>query len=318
MKKLFVALPLIFAAAFASAQFPDKPMRVVVGYPPGGVGDAISRIVAELAAARHKQPVIVDNRPGANGLIGAQYVAAGPKDGSAIFQCAMGTMAIVPNVPGSVVPFDVENEMTPIATVMLLTFGLVTASDSPYQSVGDVLRAAKANPGKVSYATTGSGSAQHLATQMMATVSGTSLLHVPYKGSGQAITDLIGRNVDVFLTSISDASSLLKAKRLRLLGLADSDKHPEFPGIPAIAESVPKYNFQSWMGICGPKGMSAEATREWADTIREGLKRPDVQQKIQALGATPHFEGPEAFDRRLRDNRAHFKEVVMAAKIRAD
>ena len=318
IKLAFLLFLAICLAPVARAEFPDKNLRIVVGYPPGGVGDTVARMISDMVKTKHKQGVIVENRPGVNGLIGAQSVAKGDQDGSAVFQCNMGVMAIVPFVPGSVLPFDIEKDLVPISTMMLMTYALVTAADSPYNSVSDVIAAARATPNSVSFASTGNGSAQHLAGQMMGTFAGVSMLHVPYKGSADALVDLSARRVDLFVTSIADVASFVKNGRLKLLAFADSTGHPDFPGIPFISATVPNYDFQSWAAICGPRGMPASVKNSWAEAIRDGIRSPEVQARIRGLGGIPHFEGPDAIATRVEGNRQHFKKVISAAKIRVE
>src|SRR5690606_15230020 len=153
---------------------------------------------------------------------------------------------------------------------------------------------------------------------MLATFADVDMLHVPYKGSADALVDLAARRVDVYVTSVADVSSMVKDGRLKMLAFADSTGHPDFSGIPSVAKTVPGYEFESWAAICGPRGMSASAKNSWADAINEGLRSPEVQTRIQGLGGVPHFEGPDTISARVEANRDHFKKVIAAAKIRIE
>jgi tripartite-type tricarboxylate transporter receptor subunit TctC len=262
--------------------------------------------------------VVVENRPGANGLIGAQSVARGEKDGSGVFQCSMGTMAIVPNVPGTQLPIDVDKELVPVAMVSVVTYGLVTSAESPHKSVADVLAAAKARPGKVSYASTGPGSAQHVASEMLGSLAGVQMIHVPYKGGPQALQDVLPGRVDLFITSIADSAAHIKSGKLKLLAIADKMGHPEFPGVPSMGDSVSGYSFQSWMGICGPRGMPQDAINSWAESIRAGVQDPAMQTRLRGIGMLPLFEGPQQLGARLESNKKQFIPVIAAAGIKSE
>lgn len=311
---LLACMPL---AAVAQPAVPDRPLRVVVGFPAGGAGDLTARIMAEMAGASLNQQVVVENRTGANGMIAAEAVARGPADGSTILDCPMGSMTITPNLPGLRLTVDVTRELVPIANLALSTYGLVVAAGSAHRSVDDLLQAARARPGALTYASAGIGSAQHLSGEMLKRLARIDIVHVPYRGAAPAIVDLIGGRVDFLTTNLDDVSGQLREGALRLLAVGDETGHPGFPA-PRLSASVPGFEISGWFAACGPRGMPAEAIAAWARAIRTGLEEPRWRQRLLDNGLTPMGEGPEALAARIERNRAQFRDLIQAAGIRAE
>lgn len=317
MRRTLAALLLLLAPALAAAvEFPDRPLRVLVGYAAGGTADLTGRAIAE-ALGPQRQTVVVENRPGANGMIAAEAVARGAPDGSTIMVCPMGTMAISPNLPGQRLPVDVVQEIVPVANVVLSTYGLVVAKDSAIHSTAELLAAARAQPGKLTYASAGIGSAQHLAGEMLSRMAQVEMVHVPYRGAAPAIIDMIGGRVDFFITNLGDVAGQVRDGSLRLLAVADAQGHPSFPA-PRIAEAVPGFEIAGWFAACGPRGMPREAIAAWSEAIRTGLQRPELRQRLLENGLTPLHEDAATLAARLERNRAQFRAVIQAANIRAE
>jgi tripartite-type tricarboxylate transporter receptor subunit TctC len=309
---LLLLLPLA-----AHAEFPERPLRVVVGFPAGGAGDLTARVIAEMASAALGQPAVVENRTGANGAIAADVVAHGVPDGYSVLQCPMGTMTIAPNLPGQRLPVDVVTEMIPIANLALSTYGLVVRANGPYHSVAELLAAARSQPGKMTFASAGIGSAQHLAGEMLKRMAHIDIVHVPYRGGAPAIVDLLGGRVDFFITNLADVSGQIRDGSLRLLAVADDTGHPSFPA-PRISADVPGFSVAGWFAACGPKAMPREALEAWARAIRQGLQQPQWRQRLLENGLTPNYEGPEELAARIEANRSQFRELIHAAGIRAE
>ncbi len=316
-KRLLLAIALLLPG-LALAEFPDRPLRVIVGFPAGGAGDLTARTIAEMASQAFGQNVVVENRTGANGMIAADAVTHGsPPDGYTILQCPMGTMTISPNLPGQRLPVDVVTEMIPVANLALSTYAFVVAANGPYRSVAQVLAAARANPGKLTFASAGIGSAQHLSGEMFKRMAAIDIVHVPYRGGAPAIVDLLGGRVDFFITNIADVSGQIRDGSLRLLAVADDVGHPGYPA-PSISADVPGFSISGWFAACGPRAMPREAVEGWTRAIRQGLENPAFRQRLLDNGLTPNFEGPEALATRVEANRRQFRELIQAAGIRAE
>jgi tripartite-type tricarboxylate transporter receptor subunit TctC len=309
---LLVAM-LLLGVAWA----PDRPVRVVVGFPPGGAGDLTARSIAEMAAAQFGQQAVVENRTGANGAIAAEVVARSGADGLTVLQCPMGTMTIAPNLPGQKLPVDVVTELVPVANLALSTYGLVVAANGRFADVPALLAEARARPGALSFASAGIGSAQHLAGELLKRMANIDVVHVPYRGGAPAIIDLLGGRVEFFITNLADVSGQLRDGSLRLLAVADAVGHPAFPASP-LARFVPGFSISGWFGVCAPKTMPAEAIAAWAAAVEQGLQKPAWQKRLLDNGLTPNYEGPAALAARIAANRAQFRELIQAAGIRAE
>ena len=316
MLRLLLAT-LLLLPGLARAEFPDRPLRVIVGFPAGGAGDLTARVIAEMASTVLGQNAVVENRTGANGMIAADAVAHGTPDGYTILECPMGTMTISPNLPGQRLPVDVVTEMIPVANLALSTYGLVVAANGPYRSVAQVLAAARAQPGKLTFASAGIGSAQHLAGELLKRMAAIDIVHVPYRGGSPAIVDLLGGRVDFFITNLADVSGQIRDGSLRLLAVADDVGHPGYPA-PRISADVPGFSISGWFAACGPKAMPREAIEGWVRAIRTGLDMPHFRQRLLDNGLTPNFEGPDALATRMAANRRQFRELIEAAGIRAE
>ena len=317
MLRLLLAT-LLLLPALARAEFPDRPLRVVVGFPAGGAGDLTARAIAEMATAVLGQNTVVENRTGANGAIAADAVVHGsPPDGYTVLQCPMGTMTISPNLPGQRLPVDVVTEMIPVANLALSTYGLVVPADGPFRSVAQLLAAARAQPGKLTFASAGIGSAQHLAGELLKRMARLDIVHVPYRGGAPAIVDLLGHRVDFFITNLADVSGQIRDGSLRLLAVADDIGHPGYPA-PRISADVPGFSITGWFAACGPRAMPREAVEAWARAIRVGLEQPNFRQRLLDNGLTPNYEGPDALATRMEANRRTFRELIQAAGIRAE
>jgi tripartite-type tricarboxylate transporter receptor subunit TctC len=307
----------LICSAAAAAWQPDRPMRVLVGFPAGGTGDLTARLIAEMAAAKLGQTAVVENRTGANGAIAAEAVARSGSDGLTVLQCPMGTMTIAPNLPGQRLPVDVVTELVPVANLALSTYGLVVAAGGRFRDVDGLLAEARANPGRLTFASAGIGSAQHLSGEMLKRMAAIDIVHVPYRGGAPAIIDLIGGRVDFFITNLGDVAGQLRDGSLRLLAVADDTGHPGFPAAP-LSRWVPGFSVSGWFAACGPRTMPAEAVTAWAEAMRDGLARPEWQRRLLENGLTPNWEGPAALQARMERNRAQFRELIQGAGIRAE
>ncbi len=292
-------------------------MRIVSGFAPGGTADLVSRLIAEAAGPHLGARVVVENRTGANGFIAAEAVARGPADGSSLLQCPMGTMTISPELPGAVLPVDPRTDLVPVANIALSSYGAVVGARSPYRSMQDVLAAARARPGTVSYASAGVGSAQHLTGARLAAMAGLDLVHVPYRGAAPAAVDVIAGRTDLLITNLGDVVRQIQGGELRLLALADAEGVPEFASAPRLSEAVPGLEVAGWFGLCGPRGMAPEAIRRWSGAVEAALRDPTVRQRLLENGLTPSFEGPERFAVRMQRDRQAWGDTIRRANIQA-
>ena len=320
MRKLAVStlaalLPGLLCPALAA--FPDKPPRIVVGYAAGGSSDLIARFIADAASPALGQRVLVENKPGLNGVIGAEAVARSAPDGYSVFQCPMSTLSITPQLVGASVPLDPGVELVPLSNMALSSYGLVVAAASPHRSMADVIAAARARPGQVTFGSPGPGSAQHLSGELLMRLANLSMQHIAYKGSAPAAVDLMAGRIDFMITNLGDVGRQVQAGQLRLLAQGDPSKFPLFPDLPRIADTVPGFEITGWFGICGPKGLPAEAVTRWDEAIRQAMQDPVFLRRLQDAGFTPLYEGPAAFARRLDADRKRWGEVIRAGKVGA-
>ncbi len=312
---LVIALGTSFIGGAAQAAFPERTVKIVVGQAPGGSSDLISRFLAEAIAPLLGQRVIVENKPGMNGIIGADGVARETADGYTLFQCPMSTMSISPQLIGAKIPSDPGVELVPISNLSLSSYGVVVAAGSPIKDVADIVAAARAKPGQLTFASPGPGSAQHLSGEMLKRLAKIDMIHVPYKGAAPALLDVLGGRIDFMITNLGDVTRQVQAGQLRLLAQGDPMKFPLFPDLPRIADTLPGFEVTGWFGICGPKAMPVEAIKRLDEVIRQVMQDPVFLRRLQDSGFSPMYEGPEPFTRRLDADRKRWREVIQAGNV---
>lgn len=320
MKSLIGAVMLGAAslAGPAGAQPSDRPLRIVAGYAPGGTSDIVARLVAEGVAAKLGQRPVVENRTGANGFIAVEAVVRGPTDGSVVLQCPMGNMTISPETPGMHIPVDVARDLVPVANVARSSYAVVVGARSPYRSLEEFLAAARAKPGALTYGSAGVGTAQHLSAERLKRLAKIDLLHVPYRGAAPAALEVIAGRTDLLITNLGDVIRQIQGGELRLLALADAEGWPEFPDAPRLPQLVPGLEVAGWFGICGPRGMPAEAVAGWAEAIRAALEDATFRKRLLDSGLTPLFEDAATFGRTIARDRGMWGEAIRAANVRAE
>lgn len=315
-RTLLAAAAAVLFALPAAAQ--ERTIRVISGFAAGGAGDLMARLIAEYVPPLMGARGVVENRTGANGLIGAEVVARSAPDGNTVLQCPMGSMTITPNLPGASLPIDPRTEMTGVANVALSTYALIVAARGPYQDVPALLAAARARPGALTYASAGVGSAQHLSVEMLKARAALDIAHAPYRGATPAVVDILGGRVDFMITNLGDVMRQITGGELRLLALGDDAGSPLFPQARPISAFVPGLQMAGWFGICGPKGMSEESLARWSDATRRALENPQFRERLLANGLTPHFEDTRSFNARIASDLRSWGEVIRAAGIRGD
>jgi len=312
------ALALAPLAAQAQAAFPSKALTIVVPFSAGGTTDILARVVGQYMAKDLGQPVIVDNRAGAGGNIGAQMVARAAPDGYTLLMGTVGTHAINQSLYKKMA-FDPIKDFAPLSRVALVPNLLVANPSQPYKSVKELIAYAKANPGKVSFASSGSGTSIHLSGEMFQQMAGVDMQHIPYKGSAPALTDLLGGQTAIMFDNMPSVIGHVKAGKLRPLAVTTPQRSPALPEVPTIAEAgVPGYSATSWFGLLVPAGTPAPVIAKLNGSILKALADPEVRKKLAEQGAEPHGEKPEQFAEFIRSETAKWGETVKKSGATAD
>jgi tripartite-type tricarboxylate transporter receptor subunit TctC len=311
---LLLALP--WATGSASAQsWPDKPIRIVVGFAPGGFTDVLARLLGQKLSERLGQPVVVDNKPGAAGTLGADIVAKAAPDGYTLLLAHSNSNSVAPSLYPKL-PYNVLTDFTPVIPVANTPLLLTVHPSVAAQNVREFVALAKSKPGGLSYASSGGGSAQHLAAERFQLSTGTKMTHIPYKGSGQAIVDLLSGQVDLNFESPPNVMTHAKAGKLRVLAITSDKRSPLLPDVPTMAEAgVRNAEMLQWFAVMGPAKLPAEITRRLNTEIAAILRLPEVAEKIAAQGGEIMGGSPEDFTRFLARDTAEFARLVKEARI---
>jgi tripartite-type tricarboxylate transporter receptor subunit TctC len=308
-----------FAPARAQeADFPDRPLRFVVGFPPGGPNDLLARIVAPGIAGRLKRPVVVENRAGANGEIAAASVAKAPPDGSVFMLASNGSTTVAPALNRNL-PFDVRIDFAAVAPVGINPMLLVVRNDLPANDVAELLALARARPGKLNGASAGAGGATHLALELFKSMGQVDIVHVPYKGGGPAMADLMAGLVDLYFGGLSTALPHVKAGKLRALGQTSTVRSAAALDIPTISESgLPGYEAAISYGIFLPAGASPALVERLHAAVDATIRSPDVARKFTELGADPQFARPAEFAAYVANDYAKWAKLAKEAGLKAE
>jgi tripartite-type tricarboxylate transporter receptor subunit TctC len=304
------------ASTLAVAAYPDKPVRLVVPFAPGGGTDLIARTLAVGMGKELGQQVIIDNKPGAGTIIGTDSVAKSAADGYSIV-IATFAHAVNPSMVAKL-PFDTARAFTPITLVAKGPNVLVVRADSPYKTVKDVIAAAKAKPGRLTYASQGNGTSAHLAGEMFTNLSKTEMTHVPYRGAGPAITDLLGGQVDMIFGTAAAVGSFIDSGKLRAIGVTSVNPSPALRGVPPIAQDVPGYEVESWYGLYAPAGTPADVVARLNAAARKAAAAPEFARKIEQEGLAIIASDPAELDRYVNGEEARWRRVVKDNNIKAD
>jgi len=317
---LLAALALAAAAPFgAYAQaYPAKPITVIVPFAAGGTTDILARVIGQALNKELGQSVIVDNRAGAGGNIGAQLAAKAAPDGYTLFMGTVGTHAINQSLYRKM-PFDPVKDFAPLTRVAMVPNLLVAHPSKPYKTVKELIAYAKANPGKVNFGSSGSGSSIHLSGELFNALAKVDMVHVPYKGSAPAVSDLIGGQIDIMFDNMPSAIQHVRAGKLRPLAVTTARRAPELPEVPTIAEAgVPGYEATSWFGMFAPAGTPAPVVARLNGALVKVLADPEVKKKLAEQGAEPYSEKPEQFAEFIRKETAKWSKVVKDSGASAD
>jgi tripartite-type tricarboxylate transporter receptor subunit TctC len=314
MRRPRVGTILLFVSAAAFAQgpstgsgqaFPSKPVRIVVPFPPGGGADTLTRIMEPRLAAIWGQPVIVENRPGASGHIGADFVAKSAPDGHTL-------------VMASTAALDEKNvvEFAPASLVSASPYVVTANPKVAATNIRELIALAKANPGKLSFASSGTGAASHLSAELFKSMAGVDLLHVPYKGTGQAVTDLLAGHVNLMFAPAQTVMPYVREGRLKALALTGSKRSETLPSLPTVAESgLPGYEAVGWFGVLAPAATPPPVVAKVSADVNRVLAEREVREKMLGLGAEPSGDTPEAFARFIRADQAKWSKLMKEAGI---
>ena len=316
--RTFAALVLLLVAGTCAAQsYPTKPIRFIVPFPVGGVADVFARVIGQKLNDAWGQPVVVENRAGAGGNIGAEAVAKAPPDGYMLVMGSIGTHAVNVSLFKKM-PYDPVKDFAPVALVLEADGLLVLHPSVPANTVRELIALAKARPGQIAYASAGNGTAGHLAGELFKSMAQVDMVHVPYKGNVPAITDLMGGQTSLLFATMPTVLPQVQAGRLKALGVTGSMRSTAAPGVPAIAETLTGFEVTNWIGVFAPAGTPREVVTRLNGEVLRVMQAPDIQARLASEGAKSPARTPEEFGAYVRSEIAKWARVIQQAGIRVD
>jgi tripartite-type tricarboxylate transporter receptor subunit TctC len=308
----------VMAVASAKAEYPDRPIHLVVPFPPGGGADTLARTIMPRVSQALDVPIVIENRPGAGGNIGAEYVAHAAPDGYTLLYGTNGTHSINASLYRNL-RFDPQKDFVPVSRMTSIAAMLIVNPKVPAQSVAQLIDYARANPGKLNFASAGNGTTSHLAGELFKSMAGINIVHVPYRGGALAVTDLIGGQVQMMIEVMPNAYPLARDGRVRGLAVSTAHRVPTAPDLPTIDESgLPGFEVSAWDGILAPAGTPAPVVARLNAAIREALTDPKVVEALLARGAQPVPSSPDEFARHIATNTEKWAKVVKASGAKID
>ena len=317
MKQKILSLVLIAMALSVHGQerYPSKPLRIVVPFAPGGSTDIFARLVGERLGSALGQPVVIENRAGAGGNIGADVVAKSAPDGYTLLMATTGVMAIN-NALYKSMTYDAAKDFEPVIFIASITNVLIVPPELPARNVAELIALAKSQPGKLSFASSGAGSSTHMSAELFKSLTGTNILHIPYKGSGQALPDLISGRVSMMFENAPGAVSYIKAGKVRALAVTGLERSAALPELPTVAESgVPGYESLSWSGLATPAGTPKEIIQKINRETRAIVATPEMRAKLAEQGAEAVGGPPEQFAGHIRAEREKWSRLIRERNI---
>ncbi len=315
-----IGLTLAFAAAPAGAagDYPSRPVHLIVPFPPGGGADILARTVMPRIEKTLGQPIVIENKPGAGGNVGAEYVARAAPDGYTLLYGTNGTHAINATLYRNL-RFDPAKDFVPVSRMTTIAAMLIVNPKFPPTTVEELIRYAKANPGKVNFASAGNGTTSHLAGELFKTMAGVDIVHVPYRGGALAVNDLMAGQVQMMIDVMPNALPLARDGRARGIAVSTATRYPGAPEFPTIAESgLPGFEASAWDGIFVPAGTPTAIVNRLNAAIREALEDPQIAEALRARGAVPSPNTPEAFARHIADSSEKWARAVRASGAKID
>jgi len=304
----------LFAAAAAAQGYPDRPVRIVVGFPPGGSSDTVARVVAQHLSPLLGQPVVVENKPGAGGVIGSDTVAKAAPDGHTLLLATAGHSTAAAMMQK--LPFDAVKDFAWITTVTTYPFAIATAADSQIKSLSDLIAKAKAAPGKITYSSAGIGTSHHLLGEWLSSQAGIDMNHIPFKGGTSPLTEVLAGRVDVMVETMTVVLPHIKSGKLRGLAVTSPEPKDYLPDVPPASKTVPGLVFQSWLGIAAPAGTPAAIVDSLNRNLRKALAEPEVQKRLAALGGGAAPVTPDRMREQVQTEIERWKKLVDSRGIR--
>lgn len=309
---------LLAAVAANAAGYPEKPIRFIVGYPPGGGGDLIGRFTGQMLSEKLGQPVVIDNRSGAGGIIGADIVAKALADGYTLLLATTGAITVSPSLQPRL-PYNSLTDFTPVGMIGNFQNVVAVPAASPYKSLKELVTAAQREPGKLNYASVGIGSTTHLAGEMLRVLANAQLVHVPYKGNGPAMTDLLAGRVESMFPTLPSALPHIKSGRLRAFAVTGDRRSTLLPDVPTVAEQGwPGYRVVNWFGVLGPAKMPSAVVAKLNRTLADALAQPQINERLDNQGVTAESMTPRELEGFMKEEIARWAKLVKSAKIRAE
>jgi tripartite-type tricarboxylate transporter receptor subunit TctC len=303
--------------AFAQDGYPNKPIRIVVPYTAGGGVDTVARLIGDRMSKTLGQPVIVDNKPGASGMIGAAAVAKSAPDGYTLLLSAAGEIAVNPSLYKGKMQYDAQKDLAPVSLVVRIPNVLVVNPDVPAKTTAELVAYAKANPGKLSYSSSGVGNPQHLNGELFNKLADVQTSHVPYKGAAQQLADVTAKHVSMTFTSVSAALPFIKNGQIRPIAVTSGKRVPSLPDVPTLSEFKPlaSYELINWFGFFAPAKTPEPIVNKLHAALTDALKDPEVVKKLEVQGAEPAPMTPQQFARFIGEETSKFTKIVTDAKV---
>ena len=317
MKSIAVLFALLSSAALAQ-NYPSRPVKVVVPWPPGQATDIAARVVAERLQQSLGQRFVIDNRPGAGGAIGTDMVVKSPADGYTLLAASSGPISIMPNLQK--IPYDPLKDLTTVSLIALAPFALVVHPSFPANNAREFVALVRANPDKYTFSSSGTGATAHLVSELFNSMAGLKARHVPYKGSAPALTDLMSGQIDYALETVASLSGHIKAGRLKALGVTTARRAAALPDVPPLAEaaSIPGYDIGAWIGYAAPAGTPHDVTAKLAAEIKKAMQAPDLREKYVILGMDTASNTPDEMAAFLKREQERYGSIIRNANIKIE
>ncbi len=304
--------------SLAQDNYPNRPIRLIIPFTPGGVTDTSGRFIAEQLSLKLGQQVIADNKPGASGNIGSQMVASAEPDGYTLLLGYAGTLSINPSLFDKV-PFDSVKDFSPIGKIGDAILIVVANNDFPGKTLADVIAYSKKDPNGLSYGTSGTGGTPHIAGELFRQKTGANLVHIPYKGGGQALLDLLGGNIPLVYTAVAGANQYVNSGRIKAIAVSSAKRSPSMPEVPTFIESgVKDFVIDDWVGLLAPAKTPKPIVTKLTQALNEILNSPEGKARLLAMGITPSPGSPEKFGEQIKGDLIRFAPIVKAAHIKSE
>jgi tripartite-type tricarboxylate transporter receptor subunit TctC len=310
-------LTLCGTTAALAQVYPTHALHIVIGFPPGGAIDTIARVIAPKMAAELGQSVVVENKPGAGGVIGMQAVARAEPDGYTIFMGTMGNFSITPAITKDL-PYNVTKDFAPVTEVASSGFVIYVNPQLPIKTVSNLIAYAKANPAGVNFSSSGNGGLPHMAGEMFASTAGIKMTHVPYKGSSPSVNDVVAGQVQLTFEAVAVGLQHVKGGRLRALATMGPQRLAVLPDVPTVAETIPGFNVTNWFGMAVPAGTQAQRIDRLQKSVVNALKQPDVLKTLEGLGVDPVGDTPAQFGAYIAEELQRWQKVMAEGNIKID